>query len=59
MNKLAKIRLRNGQEYYLDKEARDRYNTWYKFCNKNFTKPRDEQFYKEFVEYYKKKSSQT
>lgn len=54
MIKLTKIRLGTGQEYYLDKEARDVCNAFYQFCSDNFTKPRDEQFYKEFLEYYDK-----
>ena len=52
MNKLAKIRLRNGQKYYLDKEARDRYKAYYEFCSKHFTRPRNNHFYKEFLEYF-------
>lgn len=51
MTKFTKIRLRTGQEYYLDKEARDVCKAFYQFCSDNFTKPRDNNFYKEFVEY--------
>lgn len=44
----------NSQALYFNKEMYDLYTAWYKFCNKNFTKPRDKQFYKEFLEYYNK-----
>lgn len=53
MNKLAKIRLRTGQEYYLNEEERNVCNAFYKFCSDNFTKIRDDNFYKEFLEYLK------
>ena len=47
------IRLRTGQIFYLNKKVRDRYNAWVEFCSKYLHKPRDKQFYKDFLEYLK------
>lgn len=55
MDKYVEIELSPGCTVQVDKEEYDKFQAWHKFCSKNFLKPRDEQFYKEFLEYLKNK----
>ena len=48
---LIKIRGRNGKLYFLDLKEAKRFNAWLSFCAKHLHRPRDDQFYKDFLTY--------